>query len=268
MRTIITAFLAIFLLLANQAFTADQPTFVVQGDREGQQAIFIHFERGRLTVALREAPIKAVLEEIGHRTGIEIVFLDSIRQNISLEFENLPLEEGVRRLLKNYGLSLVTAGADSNPLEKVFVVEGGGSVRPGRRHVSPPPWRDQKARQQRSRADQRAHAFASMLDKEQIKQYLEAFVKNPYTMPDLSLFADAVKAVSAEELEPIIQMLEDENVPLSEYKATLKPLKDVMGPLARGSVIGHMQNSGVRKNVLDQLKVIHKYKMRQKAKKK
>jgi Glu-tRNA(Gln) amidotransferase subunit E-like FAD-binding protein len=107
-----------------------------------------------------------------------------------------------------------------------------------------------------------------MLDKEQIKQYLEAFVKNPYTMPDLSLFADAVKAVSAEELEPIIQMLEDENVPLSEYKATLKPLKDVMGPLARGSVIGHMQNSGVRKNVLDQLKVIHKYKMRQKAKKK
>ena len=104
-----------------------------------------------------------------------------------------------------------------------------------------------------------------MMGKEQIKRYLEAFLKNPYMMPDIKLFADAIRAVSAEELKPIIQMLEDENVPLSEYKSAMKPLKDVMGPLARGSVIGHMQNSGVRKNVLDELKAIHKHKMGQKT---
>jgi len=268
MKAVIVGLLTIFLLLADQAGAADRMVPPDQRDGEGQQVMFIHFDRGRLTVKLWQAPIKMVLEEIGRRTGIEIVILGSLSQNISVEFEDLPLEEGVQRLLKNYGLGLVTAGADISPLEKVFVVEGVGSVRPGRRHVSPPPRRNQKARQKRSRAEQSAQAFASMLDKEQIKRYLEAFLKNPYMMPDIKLFSDAVKAVSAEELEPIIQMLEDENVRLPEYKAAMKPLKDAMGPLTRGSVIGHLQNPGVRTQVLDNLKAIHDSKIGQKAKKK
>jgi hypothetical protein len=268
MRTVISAFLVIFLLLANEASAADRMAPTDQMELEDQRVLFIQIDQGRLSVRLNAAPIRLVLEEIGRSTGIEIVPLTSLDQIISDEFEDLPLEEGVQRLLKNYGLGLVTAVRDNHPLEKVFVVEGVSSVRPGRRQVNPPPRRDQKPKQQQSRADQRVQAFASMMGKEQIKRYLEAFVKNPYKMPDIELFADAVEAVSAEELEPIIKMLEDEKTPLSEWKATLSPLDDVMGPLARGSVIGHMQNSGVRKNVLSELKVIHQYKVGQKTKKK
>jgi hypothetical protein len=268
MKTVIVGLLTILLLLADQTFAADQPAPTMQGDREGNQAIFIQVDRDRLTVRLWEAPIRAVLEEIGRRTGIEIVFLDSITQNISLEFEDLSLEEGMRRLLKNYGLGLVTAGEDSRPLKKVFVVKGGGSVRPGRRHVSPPPRRNQIARQQRSRAEQSARAFSSMMGKEQIKRYLEAFLQNPASMPDLKIFMAAVKAVGAEELEPIIHMLEDENTHPSEWKVALTPLKDVMGPVARGSVIGFMQNQDIRTHVLHELKQIHDFKSGQKAEKK
>jgi hypothetical protein len=268
MRTVISAFLVIFLLLAYEANAADRMVPTDQMGLEDQQVMFIQIDQGRLTVKLWDAPIKMVLEEIERRTGIKIVILAALTQNISVEFEDLPLEEGVQRLLKNYGLGLVTAGGDKHPLEKVFVVEGVGSVRPGRRQVSPPPRKNQVARQKRFRAEQSAQAFASMLAKEQIKRYLEAFLKNPYMMPDIKLFSEAVKAVSAEELEPIIQMLEDENVRLSEYKSAMKPLKDTMGPLTRGSVIGHLQNPSVRTQVLDNLKAIHESKIGQKAKKK
>jgi hypothetical protein len=256
MKTVIIGLLTIFLLLADHAFAADQPAPTMQGNIEGQ-AIFIHFDRGRLTVVLREAPIKNVLEEIGRRTGIEIVFLDSIRQNISMEFEDLPLEEGVQRLLKDYGLGLVTAGEDSNPLEKVFVVEGFGSKRPGRRHVSPPSPRDQKAKQ--PPADQPAHPVAALVKKKEIQNYFDVLFNDPGSLAEMVAFAKAAKALSAEEIEPIIQMLDDQNFQPSEWEAALSGVNEK----SRRRIVMNLRNLDIKAEVIGRLKQIHQFKMAQ-----
>jgi hypothetical protein len=122
MRTVITGLLIIFVLMADQAFTAEQTVPTAQRARGGNQAMLIHFDRGRLTVKLREAPIKTVLEEIGRRAGIEIAFPGSLTENISMEFDNLPLEEGLRRLLKGKNSAFTYLAGDAQQPAKLALV--------------------------------------------------------------------------------------------------------------------------------------------------
>lgn len=262
MKTIIAGFIYIFLLIAGEAVSADQINPVAQMNRDEEQAIFIRYDDGRLQVRLWDAPLNRVLNEIEHRTGIEVVILCQTGQKISMEFENLSMVDGLRRILKGYGWSFVTAGEDNNALQKIFVVSRSNKTHPGRPFIAPQLQKEKTV--QRLSAVERAQAVADVMAKEQIKRYMEELLKNPTTVPDLDAFTEVINAVSAEELEPVIQMLEDEKVDPSEWKAALTPLADSMGPIAQGAAIGYLQNQDIRDSVAHQLKAIHDFKSGQK----
>lgn len=121
-RRVIIGPLIVFVLMADQAFTADQTVPTAQRDRGDNQAMLIRFDRDRLAVKLREAPIKTVLEEIGRRAGIKIALPGSLTENISIEFDYLPLEQGLRRLLKGRNSAFTYLAGDAQQPAKLAMV--------------------------------------------------------------------------------------------------------------------------------------------------
>jgi len=257
MKTVIVGLLTIFALMADQAFTADQMVPADQQDRQDDQAVFMRFDRGRLTVRLREVPIKTVLEVIGRRTGIEIIPLGSLTQTISIEFEDLPLEEAVRRILKDCGWGLVTAGKDSSPLEKVFVVEGVGSKSSHQHQGTPPPLIVQETRQ--PPVDQPSHPVAALLNKKEIQNYFDVLFNDPGSLAEMAALRGAMNALNAEEIEPIIQMLDDENFQPAEWETALSGVNDK----SRDRIVKNLRNLDIRAEAIGRLKEIHQLKMAQ-----
>lgn len=60
----------------------------------------VEFSRGRLSVKIVDAPLTAVLKVIAGHTGARIVLLGAADQTVGADFDNQPLEEGLRRLLR------------------------------------------------------------------------------------------------------------------------------------------------------------------------
>lgn len=54
-----------------------------------------------LTVRARDIPIKRVLKEIADRTSINIVLFDQLEKNISVDFYEIPLDIGLKRLIRD-----------------------------------------------------------------------------------------------------------------------------------------------------------------------
>jgi hypothetical protein len=59
----------------------------------------VKLEGNRLTVILNQLPLQVVLQEIARQTGLRIVPRSPLEDRLSLSFANVPLEDGLRRLL-------------------------------------------------------------------------------------------------------------------------------------------------------------------------
>jgi type II secretory pathway component GspD/PulD (secretin) len=71
---------------------------------------------GRVTCAIENSPIGEVLQEFGARTQVAFVTSDDVADDrISLNLDNVPFEEAVRRLLRRYDAFLYCGGTDSAP---------------------------------------------------------------------------------------------------------------------------------------------------------
>ena len=86
----------------------------------------ISFEAGQLTVSAHEASLELILKSISDKTGIQINSLTKL-STITLQFSNLSLEAGLKRLLKSYSYSLVygTKPTDINniAIRQVIILE-------------------------------------------------------------------------------------------------------------------------------------------------
>lgn len=60
----------------------------------------IQAANGRLTAKLRDVPLSAVLAEIGAQNGVRIFVSAQVHKRVTADFRGLPLEEGLRRLLR------------------------------------------------------------------------------------------------------------------------------------------------------------------------
>jgi hypothetical protein len=70
---------------------------------------------GQLSVALDNAPLRQVMAELSRLTGIEIRFKNFHQQlMLNQHFENVPLEQGLRFLLRGIDSMFVYAGIDKN----------------------------------------------------------------------------------------------------------------------------------------------------------
>jgi len=85
--------LLVFTVNIKHVLWADAPT--------GEEGLDIKFNNGQLSVKLKNSPLEKVLKEIMSQSGARIWLNDSIDGTITLEFQNIPIGEGVRRILKD-----------------------------------------------------------------------------------------------------------------------------------------------------------------------
>jgi hypothetical protein len=62
-----------------------------------------------LTVFAEDVPLRSILDEIGRATGVRIRVDGGDQENVTIAFEDLPVEEGLRRLLRGKDFFMMSA---------------------------------------------------------------------------------------------------------------------------------------------------------------
>ncbi len=95
------ASLSIFTGITSQILRADASI--------GEEGFDIKFNSGQLSVKLKNSPLEKILKEIMSQSGARIWLNDSADGTVTLEFQNIPIGEGVRRILKDKNYAFVYA---------------------------------------------------------------------------------------------------------------------------------------------------------------
>jgi hypothetical protein len=125
---------ALIVLAAGLALQATLGSAILAEIRATQDAVrpvslgkpLIQTADGRLTVMLRDVPLPAVLAAIGAQNGVRIFVSVKVHKRVTADFRGLPLEEGLRRLLRGnnaaYFYAKKSAGdGKSTPLKLIRV---------------------------------------------------------------------------------------------------------------------------------------------------
>lgn len=82
-----------------------------QAEPAEPSSIEIAFERGRLTVDVRDAPLDEVLAAVGEEAGVAIQIRGDLTAPVTQSFADVPLDEGIRRLLRGHSYMLASNDA-------------------------------------------------------------------------------------------------------------------------------------------------------------
>src|SRR3989304_7617028 len=93
--------LCIFTINKHQGLFADTPPV--------EEVFDIKFSSGQLSVKLKNSPLEKVLKEIMEQSGARIWLNDAIDTTVTTEFQNVPVREGVRRILKDKNYAFLYA---------------------------------------------------------------------------------------------------------------------------------------------------------------
>ena len=104
------------------------------------QAIMqIKVNDGLLSVKLVDASIKKTLEKIAHQANLQVEGLEGMEGKITQQFKNLPLDEGIKKIGKNFIMILKKSGeGDTLNIEKVFIVAEKEMLEPTKVKKVPP----------------------------------------------------------------------------------------------------------------------------------
>ena len=75
--------------------------------KHGEANTDIKFDNGRLSVKLKNAPLDKVLKEIMAQSGARIWLSDSIDTAVTIEFQDIPIRDGVHKILKDKNYAFV-----------------------------------------------------------------------------------------------------------------------------------------------------------------
>jgi hypothetical protein len=111
----------------------------------GRISLTVH--NGRLTASVQESPIGSVLEKLDSQTDVALIpaeDVDIAEHRISAQLADVPLDEGLRRLLKDYDTFFYYGGVGNAPssLQAVWIYPKGtaSALRP----VPPEAWASSK----------------------------------------------------------------------------------------------------------------------------
>ena len=74
-----------------------------------EEVFDIKFDNGQLSVKLKNSPLEKVLKEIMSQSGARIWLNDAIDTTVTVEFQNVSVREGVRRILKDKNYAFLYA---------------------------------------------------------------------------------------------------------------------------------------------------------------
>jgi hypothetical protein len=144
-------------------------------------------EKGLLTCSIRTAPLAEVLEALADRTDVSFVPTDTIRgDDVTLEMTNVPVEAGLRRLLRRYDTFMYyDASGDLPSLRTVWIYPRGlgAGLQPGPQHSLAVPDSQEHVVDADSRI--REEAYAALISKDdQASRELLVDVLRGTTEPD------------------------------------------------------------------------------------
>ena len=98
--------IALVMILALSLFPAETRGQNAQGAQLSKKVDLsartqIVFDQGLLSVSLENADLEETLKEISRQTEVKIEFTPPLKERLTLEFVDLPMKQGLRRLLKN-----------------------------------------------------------------------------------------------------------------------------------------------------------------------
>jgi hypothetical protein len=79
-------------------------------------------DAGRMTAALRNAPIRAVVDLLAEKAGVRVMLHGASEETITAEFENQTLEEGMRRLFSGHNLAYFHTAAEARQPRRLVAV--------------------------------------------------------------------------------------------------------------------------------------------------
>jgi HEAT repeats len=106
--------------------------FFVVSSASAQARLKVEWEGGHLSVTAEKVPLSQILQEVAHRTGIEVQGGEGLQEEVSVSFAGLPLSEGLQKLLTQVNYLLVDgAGPQEGPRPMLALIFG--------RRAAPPP---------------------------------------------------------------------------------------------------------------------------------
>jgi hypothetical protein len=82
-----------------------------------------------ISLEAKNASLKEILEEIGRKMNIEVLALLPEQEKLTTEFENVPLEEAIERLLRNYPHLAVSQEGDRR-ITRIVALQKSGDLVP------------------------------------------------------------------------------------------------------------------------------------------
>lgn len=100
------------------------PARPIQPEQPGQATVTV--DGSKLSVSLREAGFREVMEAIARQAGMKVSFIGAVGQaTLTVSFVGLPLEDGLRRLLQGMDYAFVYTGTGTaRRVGQVFVMSG------------------------------------------------------------------------------------------------------------------------------------------------
>lgn len=87
--------------LAGEILLALLFTFALGLPASANPGLSVAWEAGLLSVTAEKVPLPDILTEIAHQTGLQIQGVEQLQGEVSLHFSDLPLHEGLKKLLTN-----------------------------------------------------------------------------------------------------------------------------------------------------------------------
>jgi hypothetical protein len=102
---------------------SDQMTTNGKVNIPGKKQIVV--KDGFLSISLKDADLEAVLKDIARQSGITITSNAPIKDKVTLQFENMALEQGLKRILKNHNYFFTYLKNNDGDNEKEeFILDG------------------------------------------------------------------------------------------------------------------------------------------------
>jgi len=123
LRTVFRRCLSV-LFLASAAFVSTPiETFAEQPSKQaGAEGFDLSTDQGTLSLKATNAPLKAILEQIGVELNIQVDAQVADDETVTDEFQDLPVDEALRRLAPNYA---ILTGQDDEKITKIVIMPEG-----------------------------------------------------------------------------------------------------------------------------------------------
>ena len=183
------------------------------GDPTPRSSFVVQVNRSRLTVRLQRIPLQMALTVIARKSGLALALEEPLAERVTVAFDDLPLDEGLRRLLgpRSYILSYAEAGP-SEPVgvtKLVVLAKGRERLRAGEapavRFVVPTP-QAMPAELDAARRREAVEALAASEEPGRHLNILLAVLKQDEDSDVREAALDALESLETFPLEPLAEV--------------------------------------------------------------